>query len=534
MSQRDKVIDVFSPVDGRLLKSYVVTPEKEIALNMATVREAEKIWADYSVKQRLKVLSPFKDIIIARMDVITEQLVRVTGKVKTDVVINEIYPVLEMLKFYQKQADNILASQRVMTSALTFSNADAYYQYHPYGVVTVISPWNLPFQLTLYPLLSALIAGNGVIFKTSELSLPIAELILALLAELDLPNNLVQAVFGAAETGQALINQRPDLIFFTGSHNTGRRIMAAAAQHPVPVVLELGGKDAMLVFADAPFERAINAAVYGAFANAGQICVSVEQLYVEQTLFSKFVAQLCQAVEEVKVGYGDEADFGAITSNAQLEIIEAHYQDAIAKGAKISSVLTIKGNYVNPVILWNVSEEMRILQEETFGPLLPVVAFTDENELIARLNAGGYGLNASVWSGNVVRAENIAQKLQVGNWAVNDVIKNIGHPRLPFGGVKNSGFGRYHGAEGLRNFCYPVSGLVSHSRFIKEPNWFPYSAQTYSQMKAFVDFLFASDSLIKRLKRNARVLVVLREYATLNLRQQWRNFMIFIFGIQTK
>lgn len=521
-------IDVFSPIDWQLLNSYPVSSPDEISESMLTARHAAKLWADKTVKQRLACLSVLKQKLVINTDLIAEKIVSVTGKVKTEVVMGEIYPLLEMLSYYENNAAKILAQQSVSTSPLSFPNAKAHYQYHPFGVVAVISPWNFPFQLTLYPLLSALIAGNAVIFKVSELSLPIGELIMQLMAELDLPAGLVQWVVGGPETGAYLIEQRPDLVFFTGGHKTGCKVMALAAQHPIPVILELGGKDAMLVFADAQKERAINAVMYGAFSNSGQVCVSVEQLYVEQSIFNTFVDQLCQAVNKLIVGHGDKGDLGAISSKSQLALIEAHYQDAIAKGAKASGPLIVNGSYITPIILWNMTDDMRILQEETFGPLLAVMPFDDESDVIERINNSDFGLNACIWSQNISRAEQVANQLKVGNWVINDVIKNIGHPRLPFGGVKNSGFGRYHGAEGLRSFCYTVSGLISQSRYIQEPNWFPYSNNSYQAMRAFVDTLFSNDRLWYRLQRNWRALRFFQQYSAVNLAQHWHNFLIFI------
>lgn len=521
-------IDAFSPVDEQLLKSYSVSTEQHIADAVVSARRAAIVWGDKTVKQRLAYLSLLKQKIVSDIDSITKQIVAVTGKVKTEAVMGEVYPLLEMLSYYEKNAVKILAEQPVSTSALAFPNAKAHYQYQPFGVVAVISPWNFPFQLTLYPLISALIAGNTVIFKVSELSLPIGELIMQLMAELDLPDGLVQWIIGGPETGSYLIQQRPDLVFFTGGHKAGCNIMATAAQHPIPVILELGGKDTMLVFADAQPQRVINAVMYGAFSNSGQVCVSVEQLYVEQSLFNGFIEQLCQAIKKLKVGHGEEGDLGAITTKPQLSLIEAHYQDAIAKGAIASEPLNINGAYISPVILWNITDDMRMMQEETFGPLLAVLPFTDESDLITRINNSDFGLNASVWSQNIGKAEHVAKQLKVGNWVVNDVIKNIGHPRLPFGGVKNSGFGRYHGAEGLRSFCYTVSGLVSRSRYIQEPNWFPFSNNSYQAMHAFVDTLFSNDSLWLRLQRNWRGLRYFQQYSALNLAQHGHNFLNFI------
>jgi acyl-CoA reductase-like NAD-dependent aldehyde dehydrogenase len=304
--------------------------------------------------------------------------------------------------------------------------------------------------------------------------------------------------------------------------------MQRAARHPIPVMLELGGKDPMLVFADADLQRACDAALYGAFSNSGQICISVERLYVEQACYPKFLQLLQDSVAQLKVGHGEQGDLGTLTSSKQLSIIQSHYDDALAQGAQASGPLIQQGNYLNPVLLWNVHHGMRIMHEENFGPLLPVMAFNDEAEALRLANDSEFGLNASIWSRDIPKAERLAKQLQVGNWAINDVLKNAGHPGLPFGGVKNSGFGRYHGAEGLLNFSYPVSGLTNRSHLPKEPNWFPYSHQRYAQFKAYLDFVHGSGTLLQRLKRNWQALQAFREYSSFDLTQRWQNLKLML------
>ncbi|MFI3219037.1 MAG: aldehyde dehydrogenase family protein, partial [Methylococcales bacterium] len=487
-------IDAVSVLNGQVLNTYPITNHADINQQMTAARLAAKTWAAVSVAERVAILAKLNALILADIDAITELIVSVTGKVKTEVVLGEIYPVLELLRYYEKNAVRILAPCPLSTAPLAFPSAYAQFERRPYGVVAVISPWNFPFQLTLSPLITALISGNAVIFKTSELSIAIGELISQLLSRIDLPADLVQHIIGEAQTAEQLIDNRPDLIFFTGGIKAGRAIMARAAQHPIPVILELGGKDAMLVFDDANLTRACNAALYGAFSNSGQVCVSIERLYVQDSIYPQFVEMLKEATCKLTVGHGEAGDLGALTSISQYQVVKAHYDDAMSKGAKASAPLQLNGRYLQPVVLWDVSHDMRIMREETFGALLPVMPFSTEQQAIELANDSDYGLNASVWSSDIHKAESVARQLQVGNWAVNDVIKNIGHAGLPFGGVKNSGFGRYHGAEGLRNFTYTVSGLTSRSSLNDEPNWFPYSDTRYQQMHGFIDFVFASDS----------------------------------------
>ena len=522
-------LQAISALDERVLSTHPVTTSEEIKQVMSGTRIAASSWAATPIATRVALLSELNAAILADIDAITKAIMTVTGKVKTEVLLGEIYPVLDLLRYYKRNAERILAPCRLSTSPLAFPNASAQFERRAYGVVGIISPWNFPFQLTLSPLLTALFAGNGVIFKTSELSIPVGELIMQLLNRIKLPTVLVQHIIGGVETGEYLIDCRPDLVFVTGAVATGRAIMARAAQHPIPVILELGGKDAMLVFDDANLERACNAAMYGAFSNSGQVCVSVERLYVQEGCYPQFLQMLQEAVAKLTVGHGPEGDLGALTSLDQYAVVESHYQDAVAKGAKASAPLQLQGRYLLPIVLWDVTHDMQVMREETFGALLPVMTFKTEAQAVQLANDSDIGLNASVWSTDIEKAERVAKHLQIGNWAVNDVIKNIGHAGLPFGGVKNSGFGRYHGAEGLRNFTYTVSGLTSRSKLDDEPNWFPYSDVRYLQMRGFIDFIFGEGFFLQRIVRNWQALQAFRGYAQSNARQHWENFLIFLF-----
>lgn len=522
------VLQAISPIDGRILGEYPVSTTSSIDQQMNTARAAGARWAQISVKERNRILAQLVPLILSELDSLCDCIVQITGKVATEALLGEIYPVLELAKYYDKHAKIILRTQGITTSPFAFPGATAQIQRRPYGVVAVISPWNYPFQLSLAPILTALYAGNAVILKPSELSLPIGQLICDLFKRLALPAGLVQWVVGDGSCGEKLIDAGPDLVFFTGGLNTGRAVMQRSAQHPIPVMLELGGKDPMLVFADAQLARARDAALYGGFSNSGQACVSIERLYVEQACFDAFLELLLEGVAQLKVGHGMQGDLGAMTSNKQFEIVQAQYDDAIVQGAQASGPLHREGQYAQPVVLWNVNHGMRVMQEETFGPLLPVMGFKDEAEVLQLANASELGLNASIWSTDIAKAERIAKQLQVGNWVINDVLKNIGHPGLSFGGVKKSGFGRYHGAEGLRNFTYSVSGMTSRSHLAKEPNWFPYSEQRYQQFKGYIDFVYGSGTLLQRILRNRQALEAFKEYSAFDLTQRWQNLKLLL------
>jgi acyl-CoA reductase-like NAD-dependent aldehyde dehydrogenase len=249
---------------------------------------------------------------------------------------------------------------------------------------------------------------------------------------------------------------------------------------------------------------------------------------VQQSCHAEFLQQLRAGVAQIKVGHGPQGDLGAMSSDAQFQIVQAQYDDAMAQGAQASGPLERQGHYVKPVLLWNVHHGMRVMREETFGPLLPVMAFQDEAQAVQLANDSELGLNASIWSKEIGKAERIAGQLQTGNWVINDVLKNIGHPGLPFGGVKKSGFGRYHGAEGLRQFTYPVSGLTSRSHLPREPNWFPYSELRYQHFKGYIDFVYGSGSLPQRIQRNWPALEAFKEYSAFDLTQRWQNLKLWL------
>jgi acyl-CoA reductase-like NAD-dependent aldehyde dehydrogenase len=507
---------------------YALSHPAHIAQVMQKARGAAKIWAAINVTERSQLLAQFSRLLLSEVDVVCQTISRTTGKVQSEALLGEVYPVLDLARYYEKYAARILKTQGVPTSPFTFPFATAEISRRPYGVVAVISPWNYPFQITVSQLLSALFAGNAVIFKPSELSVPIGRLIMDLFAKLDLPTGLVQCINGDGHVGELLINAGPDLVVFTGSLANGRAVMQRATQHPIPVLLELGGKDAMIVFADANLERACDGALYGAFANSGQVCVSVERLYVEESCYPRFLHSLCEGVAKLKTGYGSEGDLGAMTSKRQIEIVKKQYQDALAKGALASGPLINEGDTLNPVVLWNVTPDMLVMQQETFGPLMAVIPFSGENEAVRLANAGEFSLNASIWSRDIDKAKRIAMQLEVGNWSINDVLKNVGHPGLPFGGINKSGFGRCHGAEGLRNFTYTVSGLTNRSPLDKEPNWFPYSETRYQQLKGFLDIVFGTGTLVSRVRRNWHTIKAFRSYARINLQQRWRNLLLML------
>jgi acyl-CoA reductase-like NAD-dependent aldehyde dehydrogenase len=497
---RANVIVKKSPVTGEKLGEFPIVDRAGVEAAVARARSAFGSWKQTKVEERIAMLMRLKEVLRAHRDEYAQKISEDTGKPLVDSVMTELLVVPAFLDHYAKTAPGLLARKKLPSSIL-FPGKAAYQEHFPMGVIAVISPWNFPFQLAVVPALSALIAGNTVVIKPSEVTPITGEIIREVFQRIGLPKGVVEVVQGDGSTGAALSECEVDKIFFTGSVATGRRVMAAAAKRPIPVELELGGKDAMIVCADANLERAARGAAWGGLVNCGQMCTSVERIFVEAPVYDRFVALLLDEVKKVKVGGPDEnADMGPMTFPKQIETVQRHIEDAVKKGATIlfgGKRMERPGQFHEPTIVTDVRPDMEIYAEESFGPVLPVVKVKDLEEAVRMANDHQYGLNGSVWTKDVQKGLAIASRLECGQVTVNDVVTSVGNPGLPFGGVKNSGFGRYHGAEGILSFTHTKAIMADRGLLGAEPFWFPYGAK-YDSLKNAFDGL-ASNNLPKAL-----------------------------------
>jgi acyl-CoA reductase-like NAD-dependent aldehyde dehydrogenase len=411
-----------------------------------------------------------------------------------DALTGDVWTCVEIARYYEKNAARILAKERRAGHRLS-PGSDFLVEQAPLGLVAIFGPWNYPLQLALIPAITALVAGNAVILKPSERAPLVGELIANLLGRVGFPPGLVQVVQGGADVGQAILDSRPDKVFFTGSPAVGRQILAAAAPNLTPVDLELGGKAPMLVFADANMERAARAAVWGAFVNAGQVCVGVERLYVEASAHDAFVALVRREVAVLKVGTDPDDDVGPLIAGFHADHVESLVDDAVKSGAEAATPRRRERNLVHPVILTKVNHTMRIMREETFGPVLPIMAFEDEAEAVRLANDSAYGLGAYVFTADLERGRRVAHQLVVGTCAINDVVKSIANPDVPFGGQKDSGFGRYHGPEGLKAFSRPLALMVNAGTRTRERNWFPTRTGSYNVVRSALTLIYGGGKL---------------------------------------
>ena len=366
----------------------------------------------------------------------------------------------------------------------------------PVGVVGVIGPWNYPIANSFGDCIPALMAGNSVILKPSEVT-PLSSLLMAdMMRECGLPEDVFQVATGDGSTGAALIGQ-VDCVMFTGSSRTGKAVMQAAAEALVPCYLELGGKDPMIVCADADLERAANAATFYSMNNGGQVCISVERCYVEAPIYDEFVARVTDKVRALRQGEPTgigTVDVGAVIFPPQLDIVDEHVRDAVAKGAKVLTgghPHSERGRYYEPTVLVDVDHSMRLMQEETFGPTLPIMKIANPEEGVRLANDSAYGLQASVWTGDADRGEELARRIEAGVVCVNDAQINYSALNLPMGGWKSSGLGTRHGSGGIRKYTKTQSLLVTRrAPFKREPFMFPYKPRQTMLLRRFYKLLY--------------------------------------------
>jgi aldehyde dehydrogenase (NAD+) len=467
-----------------------------------------------SLAERLHHLALLRAAILRRREEIVDRIQRDTGKSRSDALISEIFGVLDNLAWLEAHAPKALADRKQHTP-LALMGKTSWTWYEPLGTILIISPWNYPFYQAIVPIACAIAAGNTVLYKPSEWT-PLAGLVEDLFAEAQCAPNWVQVVYGDGTVGAALVDQRPDKVFFTGSTRTGRRILAQAAPLLVPVELELGGKDAMIVFDDVTIARAAAGAAWGALTTTGQSCTSVERCYVQRSIYEPFKQELVRQVRQLvqRTDRDGDADLGAMTTEFQVKIIAQQVADAKAKGAEFLTGGDWEGTspMIPPMVVDNVSEEMALAREETFGPIIPLIPFDTEAEVIERANDSEYGLTASVWTKDLDRARRVSRALAVGGVSINNVMATEANPALPFGGLKHSGFGRYKGEQGLHAFCNVKSVLVDKDSAKIEANWYPYTKEKYRLFTDLTVNLFGERG-VKRLVKFALAGLKLERYS---------------------
>jgi acyl-CoA reductase-like NAD-dependent aldehyde dehydrogenase len=512
-------IPCVDPATRESLGTIPVDDEASVRAALARARAAQRGWADTDFATRRRVLARVRDYILDHMDELADAIVRDSGKTREHALMGELWPVLEKLRWTIGNAERHLAPETV--SSGLFLHKKARLEFHPLGVIGAIIPWNYPFQNIMNPVIPGLIAGNAVVVKPSEWVAWSADRFVQIvrdaLRDEGHDPNLVQVVQGYADTGRALIHGGIDSLVFIGSVANGRRVLEAAAQTITPVVLELGGKDPFIVCDDAVLDQAAHAAMAGCFISAGQNCVAAERLLVFDTVYDAFEAKVAELVGALRQGpprAGEVVDVGAMVTPMQLEIVERLVARAVEQGARVvaggTRVLADDGDYFAPTVLADVTPDMDIMQEETFGPVMLLCRVGDEHEAIAVANGTAFGLSSSVFSKSPTKARRIANRLQAGMTAINEFGGMTYMAQdLTFGGVRESGFGRLNGREGLRACCNVKAVLDDRLPVHFANKLFPVGEKDFDRIKGAVQLVYAP-GLRRKLRGLRQLLETLR------------------------
>jgi succinate-semialdehyde dehydrogenase/glutarate-semialdehyde dehydrogenase len=490
------------PSTGEEIGRVALMDAAGVVAAVRKARAAQPSWSNLSYRERAQFILRARALVLDRIEEIAKLVSRETGKPATEAISMEIVPTLDLMHFFAENTHRLLDRSRIDIGQYGLMGRKSYVVYKPLGVVGIISPWNFPWATPLDEVVMALMAGNSVVLKPSELTPFTALEIGAVFKEAQLPDGLLEIVTGDGTTGAAVVDARVDKIMFTGSVNTGKQVAEAAAKHLTPVVLELGGKDPMIVFADAKLENAARAAIWGAFCNSGQACASIERCYVHESIAEQFTEIVVRETLLLKQGKadGDAIDVGAMTNERQLKIVEDHVGDAVARGATVRAgghrLDDSNGWFHQPTVVTGVDHSMKLMRDETFGPVLPIMTFKTEDEAIRLANDSIYGLTASVFTSDIDRGRRVAKRIDAGTVMINEVVYTHAVAQTPWGGVKQSGYGRTHGRLGLLE-------LVSHQHIhvnampgLADVWWFPYTKRAGELFREFATH-FTTGSILK-------------------------------------
>ena len=476
----EQKLESMNPATGDLVGVHAVDDQEAVDAAVARAREAAAWWSTLSFDERRGYLDRWKGVLTRRIGQLADVVHSETGKPHGDAQL-EIGLAIDHLGWAAAHAEKVLGRRR-RGSGLLLANQAASVEYLPLGVIGVIGPWNYPVYTPMGSISYALAAGNAVVFKPSELTPGVGVWLADSLAEVVGDHALLQVVVGWGETGSALARARIDKMAFTGSTATGKKVMAACAENLTPIIVEAGGKDALLVDEDADLAAAADATAWGAFSNAGQTCIGVERVYVHEKVYDGFLTELTGRARAVHAGVDAEAQIGPMTMPSQVDVVRRHLDDAIAKGGRavVGGPETVGERFIQPSVLVDVPQDSTAITEETFGPTVTVNRVRDMDEAVDLANATSYGLGSTVFSRS--RGMELAHRLRCGMTAVNGVIAFAGIPSLPFGGVGDSGFGRIHGPDGLKEFTFakavarqrvrPVLALTTFERTQKTDTTF--------------------------------------------------------------
>lgn len=505
-----------NPATGEILREFAATGADDVDAAVARARAAQAGWSELGVRRRIGILRDFQRLLLEKKSEIACAITKESGKPLVEALVSEVLVVLDGARFCIDNAYAFLQPEAVPHGNLAMKTKSGRIMREPYGVIGIISPWNYPFAIPATEALAALVTGNAVVLKPSEFTSLVALQLAELVYAAGVPKNIFQVVIGDGATGSALVNSAIDKLVFTGSVTTGKKIAQIAGARLLPLLLELGGKDPMIVLEDADLEAASSGAVWGAFTNAGQACLSVERCYVHRRVYEPFLELCARKTKQLKVGNGmdGETDVGPMIHERQLRVVESHVEDARQRGARVlaggSRLRELGANFYAPTLLADCTHEMRVMREETFGPVLPVTMFDSDSQAISMANDSEYGLSASLRTRDRARGEALARHIHAGTVMINDAVSCYGISEAPHGGVKASGIGRTHGRFGLEEMVRIKYIDSDRLPGMKKLWWYGYGEEFRRQMEGFTDMMF-SRSLIQKLRGALRSAGALRQ-----------------------
>ncbi|MBX3262851.1 MAG: aldehyde dehydrogenase family protein [Labilithrix sp.] len=499
-----RTLESWEPATGELLGAVPVASRDDVAKAIARAKKAQSAWGVLPVEERCARLLRFRDALVERADEIVDVVSRECGKPRADALGHEVMVAVDQLTYYCKNAPRILAPRELSLHLLKHKKSVIHY--HPRGVVGIISPWNFPLVIPMADVFAALVTGSAVVVKPSEVTPLSVQKAKEIFDATGLPEDLFGVVHGHGDVGQALIEGGIQKLVFTGGVETGKRVAAACGANLVPCVIELGGKAPLIACADCDVERTANAVVFGGFVNAGQVCISVERVYAHEAIHDKLLGRVRELTEKLRQGdpTTETVEVGAIIFPKQIEIAEKHIDDAVKKGARVVAGgrrVAGPGQFFEPTILAGCDHSMTVMREEIFGPIVPFQKVASEDEAVRLANDSHLGLNAYVFTKDREKGKRLAQRIEAGSVVVNDVLINYGAVEAPFGGIKQSGFGRVHGDDALRDMAearHVFTGRLPEAS--ADPTWFPYSSKAYRWQMRLFRALFARGGVVRRVR----------------------------------
>ena len=486
------------PATGKVLAHIEKTSPEMVGRTIVLARAAQKQWAKVPLRERCLRLRKLRECLLASRSELADAVVSESGKPRVEALFADLFVALDSAEYWSKNAPAALRRERVPHHSIAAKAKSGRLAYEPLGVIGIISSWNYPLAIPMSQIIPAVAAGNGVVAKTSDFTPRCGALIAKLFRNAGFPQDLVAVVQGGGEVGQALVESGPDKVLFTGSVETGRRVAEACAKKLIPTVLELGGKDAMIVLADADLQTASSAAVWGSFTNCGQVCLSVERLFVEQAVSEKFAALCVEKTKKLRLGPGSdpEIDVGPLIRPRHVERMSDLIEDAVARGARVlcggHPRPDLGPNFFEPTVVTDVDSSMNLFQEETFGPVLAIQTVKDAAEALRHANDSPFALAASVWTTDARKGRAIAEQIRAGAVMVNDAISYFAIAEAPHGGCGASGWGRTHGRAGILELVQTKYIDVDRLPRKEKPWWYRYGSEQGQAAEAFLRFAFAS------------------------------------------